>query len=40
MLPDGYELKMMDEVLFDRCREIVWCRDWVAQYDSYELYRR
>lgn len=40
MLPDGYELKMMDEVLFDHCREIAWCRDWVAQYDSYELYRR
>lgn len=39
-LQNGYELKMMDEVLFDRCREIAWCRDWVAQYDSYELYRR
>lgn len=39
-LPDGYRMKMMDEELFLRCREIPWCRDWVAQYDDYEMYRK
>lgn len=39
-LPAGYELKEMDESLFRRCREIPWCRDWVAQYEDYARYRR
>ncbi len=39
-LPDGYQLTMMDEALFYRCREISWCRDWVAQYDTYAFYQR
>lgn len=39
-LPEGYTLQMMDEPLFLRCREIGWCRDWVRQYDDYELYRK
>lgn len=39
-LPHGYQLQMMDEPLFWRCREIPWCRDWVAQYDSYAHYQR
>ncbi|HBA50632.1 MAG TPA: GNAT family N-acetyltransferase [Lachnospiraceae bacterium] len=39
-LPEGYELKMMDEPMFRRCREISWCRDWVAQYEDYDMYRR
>lgn len=39
-LPQGYELKMMDEELFYRCKEIEWCRDWVAQYNDYELYQK
>lgn len=38
-LPEGYTLKMMDEPLFLRCREIPWCRDWVIQYDTYDLYQ-
>lgn len=37
-LPQGHELRMMDEELFRRCREISWCRDWVAQYREYALY--
>lgn len=37
-LPAGYELHMMDEKLFWHCKNIDWCRDWVAQYNDYELY--
>lgn len=39
-LADGYVLRMMDEELFWRCREIPWCRDWVASYGDYVLYRQ
>lgn len=38
-LPEGYEMAEMDESLFLRCREISWCRDWVAQYRDYGQYR-
>lgn len=38
-LPQGFELKGMDEGLFLRCREIPWCRDWVSQYQDYAQYR-
>lgn len=38
-LPEGYELKMMDEELFWRCRGIPWCRDWVSQYADYRMYK-
>ena len=30
----------MDEPLFWQCREIGWCRDWVAQYEDYGQYKR
>lgn len=39
-LPDGYALRMMDEALFLRCKEIPWCRDWVSQYPDYALYQK
>lgn len=39
-LPEEYELRMMDETLFWRCREIPWCRDWVYQYEDYDRYRK
>lgn len=39
-LPEGYCLKMMDEDLFYRCRQIAWCRDWGAQYRDYEQYQK
>lgn len=39
-LPDGYVMKMMDEELFWRCKEISWCRDWVSQYADYERYQK
>lgn len=39
-LPNGYELKMIDEALFWQCRETAWCRDFVSQYVDYALYRK
>lgn len=39
-LPEDYEIKMMDEELFYQCREMEWCRDWVSQYDNYEMYQK
>lgn len=38
-LPPGYELELIDEELFWRCKEIDLCRDWVALYEDYALYR-
>lgn len=38
-LPEGFEIKMMDEALFWRCKETDWCRDWVAQYNDFNVYR-
>lgn len=39
-LPEGFDLKQMDEGLFWRCKRMEWCRDWVSQYDDYGLYRK
>lgn len=39
-LPEEYELRMIDRELFERCREMAWCRDWVSQYEDYEKYRK
>ncbi len=39
-LPSGYELKMMDKELFECCKELDWCRDWVSQWETYEMYQR
>lgn len=39
-LPEGYSLKMVDEELFYGCKKLEWCRDWTAQYETYELYRK
>ncbi len=39
-LPDGYVMQMIDEHIFEKCQEIAWCRDWVAQYEDYSLYEK
>lgn len=39
-MPEEYELQMIDEALFRRCREIEWCRDWVRQYPDYDMYQK
>lgn len=37
-LPPEYELRQIDRELYDRCPKLGWCRDWVAQYESYEQF--
>lgn len=37
-LPTGYKIKMIDEKLYNACFKEQWCRDFVAQYDTYEMY--
>lgn len=39
-LPVDYTLKMIDQDLFYRCREMKWCQDWVSQYPDYETYQQ
>lgn len=39
-LPRGYELKRIEEELFECCRKIGWCRDFVSQYEDYDTYRK
>lgn len=39
-LPAEYDLRMMDEELFARCREIPWCKDWVAHFENYDMYQK
>ena len=38
-LPHGYAAAVIDEALFYRCMSMEWCRDGVANYPDYELYR-
>lgn len=38
-LSDEYCIKMIDEDLFYRCKDTLWCRDWVSQYTNYEMYQ-
>ena len=37
-LPKEYELKNMDEALYQRCQKEGWSRDFVSQFSSYELF--
>lgn len=39
-IPEGYELKMIDEALYDYCKEVDWCSSWVKNYPTYELFQR
>lgn len=39
-LPAGYELKLIGEDLFERCRKMDWCRDWVKQYADFDTYQK
>lgn len=39
-LPQEYSLKRIDEKIYHWCRKENWCRDWVAQYTDYEVYRK
>ena len=39
-LPPEYEMRLIDEALFWKCKQIDWCRDLTSQYDDYETYQR
>lgn len=39
-LPEEYEIKLMDEELYRRSKDILWCCDWVSQYPTYEMYQK
>ncbi len=38
-LPAGDIMQMLDRDLFARCQKTKWCRDWVSQYASYEMFQ-
>lgn len=39
-LSDEYRVSVIDEKLFNRCMALEWCRDGVANYPDYDLYRQ
>lgn len=39
-LPDGYSLEMIDKRLFKLCMESEWSRNFVSQYDDYDMYKK
>lgn len=39
-LPAGYVLTEIDSRLFYKCREISWCKDFVAQYEDYGRFEK
>lgn len=39
-LPAGYSIQLIDEAIYQKCKETDWCRDLVSQYKDYETYRR
>lgn len=39
-VPEGYELRMMDEAIYHKCREGEWSRDLVSQFRDYETYEK
>lgn len=39
-LPEGYELKFLDEDAYTLCRKCKWANDLVSQFKDYETYRK
>lgn len=39
-LDPSYTLTMIDKKLFEKCKAIPWCRDWVGNYPDYALYEK
>ncbi|MDE7425138.1 MAG: GNAT family N-acetyltransferase [Lachnospiraceae bacterium] len=39
-LPSEYTIKMIDEKLFNYCRNEQWCRDLVSQFADYQIYNK
>lgn len=40
VLPEGFSIKLIDEAIYQKCKETDWCRDLVSQYKDYETYRK
>lgn len=38
-LPDGYELKLFDESIYDECKTMDWSKDFIGQYETYADYK-
>ncbi|WP_099469550.1 GNAT family N-acetyltransferase [Konateibacter massiliensis] len=38
-LPPEYKISNIDKELFEQCRVINWCKDWVLQYSDYEMFK-
>lgn len=38
-LPDGYELKMIEEAEYNMCQNNAWAKDLVSQYKDYDIYK-
>lgn len=39
-LPSEYSLAMIDEMLYEQCKNTPWSRDLVSLFPTYEMYRR
>ena len=39
-IPEGYEVRLIDDKLYQYCRTKEWSRDFVARYDTYERYEK
>lgn len=37
-LPDGFHLQLIDKRLYEVCTQTPWCRDFVAQYPTYQAF--
>lgn len=39
-LSDEYSIKIIDEEIYNQCKESKWCADLVSQYTDYEMYKK
>ena len=39
-LPEEYELRLIDQKLYDQCMQQEWSRDLVSQFSDYEIYQK
>lgn len=39
-IPEGYELRMIDEELYNACLKEEWSRDFVSNYENYALFEK
>lgn len=37
---EGYELRLIDQTLYEQIWKTDWCREWVENYPSYELFEK